>query len=204
MGQDGWPLHGGWWSLNGDWGPRPNESNLAALKQLKIESLTASFPPQVARLYAEVLSRLPLNWHGDRLFRFPQSQVCKDSDEKEEGNKTCAYFEAFRHQGWDSMADLWEDLSEEEIGRRIMRPMKQSPRNLTCFGWLSDAAAHWVIAHSIAHLAAHLALIPLDPRKGDPATLRERDEDDADSLAIAWGFEAELQAFLAEVERAPL
>ena len=95
------------------------------------------------------------------------------------------------------MADLWEDLSEEEIGRRIMRPMKQSPRNLTCFGWLSDAAANWVIAHSIAHLA----LIPLDPRKGDPATLRERDEDDADSLAIAWGFEAELQAFLAEVER---
>ncbi len=49
-----------------------------------------------------------------------------------------------------------------------------------------------------------LGLIPLDPRKGDPAPLREREEDDADSLAIAWGFEAELQAFLAEVERAPL
>ena len=62
---------------------------------------------------------------------------------------------------------------------------------------LSHPASQWWVAHTLAHLA----LTPLDPRKGDPATLRERDEDDADALAIAWGFTEELEGFLREVKR---
>jgi hypothetical protein len=75
---------------------------------------------------------------------------------------------------------------------------------------LSDAACRWVIAHELGHIASRLPFGSIvihgklyTPVKGtageyELAPRKEIQEDTADSIALEWGFDSELQAFFAE------
>lgn len=123
-------------------------------------------------------------------------------------------------QGWDDHAEWTVELGSEENprGYACTLPFEEeagemvTPYTVKIFSSrmdrLSDSACRWVFAHEFGHIASKLrsgSIVihgkPYTRLRGDEhveAAGKNTHEDAADQIALAWGFDRELQAFLDE------
>jgi len=123
-------------------------------------------------------------------------------------------------EGWDEHAEWTVEVGsmENPSGYACVLPFEEEAGELVCpyvvqiypslMDRLSDSACRWVFAHEFAHIASKLRSGSIT-HQGVPYTQARKDEyaptppknvheDTADNIALAWGFDRELQAFLIE------
>lgn len=163
---------------------------------LKLDLLTNHLSDRMKRLCREVLTRFPSDWDDHRTFDIEESD-----DRPSPSPGTIGYACARRYEDTESRRDeLPLDIEPEQCWSVILYVEHLS--------LLSDQAIRWAIAHELGHVASGLRLgslliggIPMTqvgPGSYEPAPPKDRHEDEADRLALEWGFSEEFQRFLSE------
>ena len=145
VGLDGWPPDEGGVFLREEW-----VSELC--KRLKVGSFSGHLPPPLAKLYHDVLSRLPVHWENGRVFwdegrvcnsRLVESPELAELDGRPIDIGTCSYLRTFRPKvslvseevrhlyGWDEEE---EDAEDVEAMLKRLRQGPPGPRHSTPFG----------------------------------------------------------------------
>lgn len=166
--------------------PEP-EDDLLSLQLSGLSMLS----PRYQRLVREVYERIP---HADRIFEYRTIALQESNEKAPKG-----YARVTREEESETLPSE-VDFPPDQIWAMTLFPIRLDR--------LSDTAARWVIAHEFAHIASGLrtgsvvkkgiAYTQQSPGIYHQAPPTSMHEDSASLLALEWGFDSELQAWLLE------
>lgn len=166
--------------------PEP-EDDLLSLQLSGLSTLS----PRYQRLVREVYERIP---NADRVFDY-RTIAIEESGERSPKGYACV----LREEECETLPSE-VDFPPNQIWMMTLFP--------SLLDRLSDAAARWALAHEFAHIASGLRggsfridgvrYTQQSPDVYVPAPSDDIQEDSAEQLALEWGFDSELQAWLLE------